>query len=296
MKITPKTRGAGAARSAGKIGEPGTRLGRRLLEKGTLSEADVNRIVVTQSERGMLFGEAAVSLGLLTRDDLQRALCEQYSFPYLEVDGSTFDRSLISAHKPFSLHAEYFRTLRSELLIRWFDDQHKTIAITVPRDEQTASVVAANLAISFAQLGEKTLLIDANFRASWQQELFGLGNSAGLSTLLTGRSTLEDALTIVRPFDNLAVMTAGPTPPNPLELLSRVAFSYLMETAPASFDIVVVDAPPMLEFADAQRIVALARGCVLATVRHHTSLADIELCKLKIGPTGAKIVGTIITD
>lgn len=295
MKNHRRNEESSGARSVGKAEEPRTRLGTRLLEKGALSEDDVRRIVDNQRELGMLFGEAAVSLGLLTQDDLQRALCEHYAYPYVEVGGSALDSLLVTAHKPFSTQAEAFRTLRSELLLRWFNDRQKVIAITVPRGEQTSSVVAANLAISFAQLGEKTLLIDANFRDSRQQELFGITDSPGLSSLLTGRSALADTLTTVKPFENLAVMTAGPAPPNPQELLGRVAFSYLIETAPAGFDIVVIDTPPILEFADAQRVASLARGCVLVTRRHHTAIADIELCKNQITPSGAKIVGTILT-
>jgi len=285
-----------AARNIGNVEKSETYLGRQLLEKGTLSEEDVRRIIANQRENGLLFGEAAVSLGLLTREGLQQALSEQYSYPYVEVGGSVLDPLLISAHKPFSPQAESFRTLRSELLLRWFDDGHRIIAITVPRQGQSASVVAANLAICFAQLGEKTLLIDANLRASRQQELFGIAKGPGLSTVLSGRSALQDTLATIKPFENLALMTAGPTPPNPQELLGRLSFSYLIETAQAGFDIVVIDTPPILEFADAQRITALAGGCVLTTCRHQTSLADIELCKRQISPTGAKIVGTIIAD
>ena len=296
MKHKPRSREEIGAIDSGNAEGAGSRLGGRLVEKGTLTEEDVRRIVQSQREKGLLFGEAAVSLGLLTRDDLQRALSEQYSYPYLEVGGSALDRLLVAAHRPFSRQAESFRTLRTELLMRWFDDRHKIIAVSMPRHGQAASVVAANLAICFAQLGERTLLIDGNFRTPRQRDLFGLPVTPGLSGVLTGRSALSDAITTIKPFDNLAVIPAGPIPPNPQELLGQVSFSYLLETAPAGFNIVVVEMPPILEFADAQRIASLAGGCVIATRRHQTSLADIELCKLQINPTGAKIVGTVIIE
>jgi receptor protein-tyrosine kinase len=272
-----------------------TRLGTQLLERRTLSAEDVGRIMANQRETGQLFGEAAVSLGLLTREGLRRALAEQYAYPYVEV-GSALNPSLVSAYDPFSAQAESFRTLRSELLLRWFDHKHRTIAITLPRASPGASVVAANLAICFAQLGGKTLLIDANFRAAKQHELFGLTGALGLSTVLAGRSALPDALATIKPFADLMLLTAGPAPPNPQELLSRDAFSHLLQTASADFDVIVIDTPPLLQFADAQLIAAHAGGCVLTTRRHRTSLADIERCKLQLGATGAAIVGTIIVD
>jgi chain length determinant protein tyrosine kinase EpsG len=283
------TAGARAAPAA-------TRLGTQLLERRTLSAEDVARIMASQRETGQLFGETAVALGLLTREGLRRALAEQFAYPYVEVAGSALNPSLVSAHKPFSAQAESFRTLRSELLLRWFDQQHRTIAITLPRASHGASVVAANLAICLAQMGGKTLLIDANFRAAQQHKLFGLAGVLGLSTVLAGRSALADAMVTIQPFEDLTLLTAGPAPPNPQELLSRDAFSHLLRTASAQFEVIVIDTPPLLEFADAQLIAAHAGGCVLTTRRHQTSLADIELCKFQLGATGAEIVGTIIID
>jgi len=270
------------------------RIGQRLVEMGKIAEHDIPRIVIKQRERGLRFGEAAVGLGLLTSDELRRALSAQYAYPYVEVGGSLISPELVTAHRPFDAQSEVFRALRSQLSLRWFKDRHKTITVAAPRSGGGASTIAANLAVSFAQLGQRTLLIDANFRTPRQHVLFGLQAGGGLSSVLTGRCAPHESLNVVAPFEHLAVMCSGPAPPNPQELLSRAGFAYLLETAPTTHDVIIVDAPPLLEYSDAQIIVAITGACLLVTRRHSTRIADIESAQRYISPTGASVIGTVI--
>lgn len=269
-------------------------LGKRLVDSGTLAAKDVGRIVVVQREQGLLFGEAALSLGLVTKSELQRALAEQYSYPYAEPGASNLSPLLFAAYQAVGNRSESIRALRSQLLVRWLNDQRKVIVVTSPRRHQGASTVAGNLAVSFAQLGERTLLVDANLRTPRQHELFGLDNAVGLSSVLSGRTLPNAAFMNIASFKNLFVMCSGPPPVNPLELLGRVAFSYLVETAPAAFDIVVIDTPPILEYSDAQLVVAIAQGCILSLQQNRTTLADVESSKAEIAPTGATLIGTVL--
>ncbi len=269
-------------------------LGKRLVDSGTLSAKEVGRIVVAQREQGLLFGEAALSLGLVTESELQRALAEQYAYPYAERGVSRLSSQLFAAYEAAGDRSESIRALRSQLLLRWFNDQRKVIVVTSPRRGQGASTIAGNLAVSFAQLGERTLLIDANLRTPKQHELFGLDNSVGLSSVLSGRALPNAAFMNIASFKNLFVMCSGPPPVNPQELLGRVAFSYLVETAPAAFDVVVIDTPPILEYSDAQLVVAIAQGCILSLKQNRTTLADVESSKTEIEPTGATLIGTVL--
>jgi capsular exopolysaccharide synthesis family protein len=155
--------------------------------------------------------------------------------------------------------------------------------------------LAANLAIVFAQLGQRTLLMDANFRTPVQHELFGVHASAGLSAVLTDRCTLGEAILPIEPFENLAVICTGAMPPNPQELLSRARFREVIDTLPEFFDVIIVDTPSVLEYADAQITVAAAGGCLLATRRNRTRLADVERAKAKLVPTRAVLLGAAIT-
>jgi protein-tyrosine kinase len=271
-------------------------IGELLVSTGKISELDVARVIALQKQKKLRFCEAAQEMGLLRPEDVEHALAQQFDYRYVEKRGSAFSPLLVVACDPFGPKAEAIRGLRSQLSLRWFDDRRKTLAVAAPRAGGGSSVVAANLAIAFAQLGERVLLVDANLRRPAQHSLFGIGPVEGLSGLLAGRNTFRDVLRVVEPFGSLAVLCAGANPPNPHELLSAVSFSYLIETAPAAFDIVIVDAPPLLEYSDGQLIAARAGGCLLVARRHQTSLADMEDAKQQLEPTSAAIVGAVLND
>jgi protein-tyrosine kinase len=271
-----------------------TQLGELLHDDGTLTEQDIQVIFSAQLERGERFGEAASRLGLVSEQDVRRALSRQAEFPLVVSGESALSRELITAYQPYSKRGEELRTLRSELVLRWFGRGHSVLAVIEARLGHGCNVLAANLAVTFAQLGERTLLIDANLRAPVQHALFGLTAKYGLVDFIKGREGLDKVLTEVPGFSCLSVMCAGALPPNPQELLGRVSFDYLMETAPAKYDVVIVVAPPILECADAQLIAARAGGAVLATKRHRTRLADALRVKSQLEPSGAVLLGAVI--
>ncbi len=271
-------------------------LGEQLRELGKLTELDIGRVVVRQRETNLKFGEAAQSMGLVSREDVAYALARQFEYPCARPADSGLSPLLITAVEPFGAAAEIFRVLRGHLMLTWFSERRRALTIASTRRSEGASVIAANLAVAFAQLGERTLLIDANLRRPAQHELFGLNTSDGLSSLLMGRLQFKQALCAVEPFHSLAVLCAGISPPNPHELLSSVSFSWLMETATAAFDVIIVDAPPLLEYPDAQVVAARTGGCLLTTRRHATSLRDVEEAKRIIEPTSAAIVGSVINE
>jgi protein-tyrosine kinase len=271
-------------------------IGELLVSTGKLNELDIARVIAVQKQQQLRFGEMAQKMGLLRREDVEHALAQQFDYPYVRERGSALSPLLISACEPFGVRAEAIRVLRGQLALRWFDDRRKTLVVAAARAGSGSSVIAANLAIAFAQSGERTLLIDANLRRPAQHRLFSVGAVEGLSGLLAGRGNFKDLLQVVEPFGSLALLCAGASPPNPHELLSTVRFSYLIETAPAAFDIVIVDAPPLLECPDGQVVAARAGGCLLVARRHRTSLADVEEAKRQLEPTGAAVVGAVLND
>jgi protein-tyrosine kinase len=274
---------------------PEALLGALLVADGVLSELDIDRVLVAQQETGLRFGEAARSLGLVEEHHVRTALAVQFNYPHT-IDGTSFDARLFAACDPFGPQTEALRVLRSELTLRWFNERHKTLAVVSARAGVGCSSIAANLAVAFAQVGERTLLIDANLRSPRQAELFGVGGSAGLTGVLGGRVSIKEAISRVMGFDRLSVLAAGPAVPNPQELLSRVPFSYAMETLPSGFDIVIVDTPPVLDCADAQIIAAHAGGCLLVARRHVTRLNDISRCKRRLEPSNAAVLGLVINE
>src|SRR5688572_5401270 len=157
-------------------------IGAILLDSGRLSVDDAERILRLQREENLRFGDAAIKLGLLTEADIQFALSRQFDYPYLLRGSSSVSESVIAAYEPFSTQVEALRTLRSQLMLRWFDssEEHKALAVVSPAPKEGRSFIAANLAVVFSQLGERTLLVDADMRHPTQHLLFGLENKTGL--------------------------------------------------------------------------------------------------------------------
>jgi len=203
---------------------------------------------------------------------------------------------LVGMHQPQGRQTEALRELRSQLILRWFKDGRSTLAVAGARKGDGCSVIAANLAIVLAQLGERTLLIDANFRNPCQHELFALRPEAGLADLLRGRDVYDEALTAVPSLEHLRVLCSGAVPANPQELLSRASFIYVLKTMAEKYRAIVIDTPPALRFADAQIVAARAQGCLLITRRHRTRLADVEEVKGRLEPTGAQLLGAVINE
>jgi protein-tyrosine kinase len=203
---------------------------------------------------------------------------------------------LIGMQQPQSRQTEAFRELRSQLILRWFKDGRTALAVTGGRSGDGCSSVAANLAIVLAQLGERTLLIDANFRNPRQHELFALKPEAGLADLLRGRDVYDEALTAVPSLEHLRVLCAGAVPANPQELLSRASFIYVLKTMSEKYRSIVIDTPPALAYADAQIVSARAQGCLLVTRRHRSRLADVAEVKNRLEPTGAHLLGAVINE
>ena len=273
-------------------------LGEQLVDAGKLTASQVSAILEAQRLRKLRFGETAVALGILSAEEIRLALARQYNYPCVtsHAEGHHHSPELFAIARPHGRQSEALRTLRSQLLMRWFTERRKSIAVSAARPGEGCATLTANLAVSFAQLGERVLLIDANLRDPQQHRLFGLNNGAGLSGLLSERCDVETALAAVPGFDNLNVMVAGALPPNPQELLNRVAFSYLVETAPRLFDVILIDTPAMLEFADAQLIGALTGGYVLATRRHQTRFDDVEAIQRQLQGSRIEIVGAVVLD
>lgn len=285
---------AGAAGSAPPGTPIGVPIGELLQRTGVLSEQDVRRVMRMQQERHLPFGEAALQLGLLSEQDIDRALSKQFDYPYVTPDQSNLDASLYAAYQPFDAPAESLRNLRSQLMLRWFTEPHRALVLVGTRAGAGCSTLAANLAISFAQLGERTLLIDANLRTPRQHRLFGLEMEHGLSGLLGGRHSIHNAAMSVSAFPQLSVLCAGHGVPNPQELLGRHTFAYFMETWPARFDVVIIDTPPALDYADAQLVTARAGAALLVTRRDQTRLTDIAKLKEQLQLSGAALLGAVV--
>ena len=271
------------------------KIGRLLIQQGKISTDDVDKILTAQEKYGLQFGDAAVKLGLITEVDVRQVLALQFNYPYLQTDQGYYSGELVAAYQPFSQQVEALRALRSQLMMRWFNESNKALAIITANPGEGGSFLAANLAVMFSQLGERTLLVDANMRDPRQQAIFNIKENRGLSDIIAGRAGLE-VVNQIEFFDELSIVTAGTIPPNPQELLNRASFTYFINQAASQYDIVIVDTPPAVESADAQAIVARCGGALLVSRLNNTRLADITEVRNQIAVTGARVVGAVIND
>jgi chain length determinant protein tyrosine kinase EpsG len=268
-------------------------IGLMLLESGKISAQDVERVLKLQKEQNLRFGEAAVKLGLVQEADIQQALARQFDYPYLSPGEGGFSQELVAAYQPFSPQVESLRALRSQLMLRWFDDERRTLALTGAHPGDGTSHLAANLGIVFSQLGERTLLIDANLRSPRLHTYFNLDNRAGLSDILAERATLA-ALTRIPQFVDLSVLTAGTQPPNPAELLARNNLGELIALLTRHYDVILIDTPPAAQSADFQVVSAKAGGALITVRKNRTRLNEVAAIKDMLAAAGAQVVGAVI--
>lgn len=285
----------GAPRPAGLATGHGRHIGAILMDEGKLTASEAEQVLQRQRELGWRFGEAAIELNLITDADLRQALAKQYEFPYLVSGPEGVSRELIAAWDPFHPVVEELRAVRTQLLIRWYNPEagRRVLAIASPNAREGRSFVAANLAVVFSQLGQRTLLIDADFRAPRQQAIFNVPDRFGLSSALCGRADLSAAAP-VSGLTGLSVMPAGPIPPNPLELLSRGSFAALLGRAQQEYDVVLIDTPPVIEYADAQSIAYRAGDALLLSRKDSTRMDQTERAVREISDASARIVGTLM--
>lgn len=206
-----------------------------------------------------------------------------------------FGSELIAISQPYAPQVEAFRVLRGQLMMRWFGDEHRSLAIVSAKAEEGCSYLAANLAVIFAQLGQRTLLVDANLRDPRQHLIFKLKANSGLADILAGRADLGSANQL-ESIENLSLLSAGAITSNPLELLSRASFMSFMKQAVAQYDVVLVDTTPVTVTADAQVTVARCGSALLVSRLNHTKFSDLTEMRDQIAITGAQIVGSVIND
>jgi tyrosine-protein kinase Etk/Wzc len=171
------------------------------------------------------------------------------------------DRSMLHSSSMSSI-AEAFRMVRSNIKFMAVDKSLQTIMVTSAGKGEGKSTTAANLAMALAQDGRKVVIVDGDLRRPSVHKQFGVPNSQGLTNAIVGGIPLSELIVDVG-LENLSVLTAGPIPPNPAELLDSARFTHVVEELKEMFDIVVFDAPPVLGVADASVLAGRADGVVL---------------------------------
>jgi protein-tyrosine kinase len=273
-------------------------IGTILIQAGRLSLEDAGRILQLQREQDLRFGEAAMKLELLTKADIEFALASQFECPYLVRGESDVSEQVFAAYEPLSRQAQALGHLRTELMLRWFDGSpgHNALAILSAERGEGRSFLAANLAVAFAQLGQKTLLIDADLRNPIQHLLFNLGNRSGLSAMLSGRGQPGAAIWQIAGLSGLSVLPAGAAPPNPAELLARPVFAQLLGEWAREFDVVLLDSAPAAEYADAKNVAMRCGAALLVARKNATRVWQMRSVSEALTDARTIILGAVLND
>jgi protein-tyrosine kinase len=275
---------------------PVRRIGSIISDACDLDEAELERILAYQKKSGMRFGEAAVALRLADRNDVIEALSRQFQYT-TGFAGRDVSSELAAAVDPFGEQAEAFRELRSRLLLEVLDEHSRSaLAVVSPDIGDGKSYLAANLAVAFSQLSERTLLIDADIRTPRLHRLLGVEPVAGLSNVLAGQADASGLVYPVHGLANLYLFPAGAVPPNPLELLQRPAFGSLMRDMLQSFEHVIVDTPAAIRGADSRVIAARCGAALVVARRNRSSMAPLEALLALLGRGSARLAGVVMNE
>jgi len=272
-------------------------IGAILSEKVHLSPEQVDQILTYAREKGVRFGAAAVALKLVTQDHVVQALAEQFGYPYATEDRRKLMPELVGLNQPFSLQSEAIREIRRQVMMRVFVEgqQRCALAVVSPASGDGKTFFSANLAVAFAQIGGRTLIIDADLRGPRQHEVFNVENNTGLSSVLAGHVDSQ----VIQPVPgtpSLFVMPVGITPPNPLELIERPAFAILMRELISKFDHVIVDTPAAIYGADALAIAARCGAVLVVARKNESRVGALQQLVASLSASTARMAGVIMNE
>lgn len=211
-------------------------------------------------------------------------------------DGRSEDLSerLAALRDTTSVAAEAYRTLRTNLLYAFVDEPPKVIAVTSPGAREGKTTTCANLAVALAQLDRNTLVVDCDFRRPKIQEIFGLRNLWGVTNVLVEDRFLSSTWHDILP--SLKVLTAGPIPPNPAELLSSKRFAEFLTRMREQFDYVLLDAPPVGPVTDPVVLSTQTDGVLLVLDAQNTRKNSVRQSVRSLQAVGGNVLGTVMNN
>ncbi len=209
------------------------------------------------------------------------------------IDKTITKQPLLTDLKGFSPRGEAFRMLRTNLQFLDLDNPPKSLVVTSATAGEGKTSTSTNLAVALAQAGRRVLLIDGDLRRPQVAGLFGLESTVGLTTVLVGRTKLEDSIQEHAP-SGVHFLAGGPTPPNPTEILQAKATKDLLIRMRETYDAVIIDAPPLLPVADAAILATITDGAILVAAHGRTHRDQLEIAADRIESVGARLFGTVV--
>lgn len=201
--------------------------------------------------------------------------------------------SLVSVTDPSSVVAEQFRTIRTNIQFSAVDKKIQSLVVTSAEPSEGKSTVSSNLAVVWAKQNEKVLLIDADLRRPTAHRAFNLLNAAGLSSYLSNNAVYEEIIQETE-VPNLSVISSGPVPPNPAELLNSRHINTLIERLEDEYDIIIFDVPPINTVTDAQLLANKADGVILVVPQGIAEKGSVTHAVEQLNKVHAKVLGTVM--
>jgi capsular exopolysaccharide synthesis family protein len=214
--------------------------------------------------------------------------CQSRTIPMDDLD-------TIMVKHPRSAMAESIRQLRTSLMLSVSGGPPEVIVVSSPHPREGKSTVTMNLAIALAQDGRRVVILDCDLRRPRLHQVFHLESAPGLTSFLAGGGELE---TIIKAtgVDNLFLIPAGPTPPNPAELLNSQAYKNLLQELRGKFNNIIIDTPPTLGFADARVVAQQADGVLLVAKHQSTSREAGKLARHYMSQVNARMLGMVLNQ
>lgn len=215
------------------------KIGEILVRSHGLKPALVPQVLRHAEARGKTFGETAVRLKLVSRPAVQQALAVQFRSSYIPPKSkSRLSRELVTLFHPESSQASKIRALRTRITLK---SEHLAFTVNSAVAGEGRSYLAANLAVAYAQLGKRTLLVDTDFNSPRQQRIFGLGRTRGLSEILAQRFDGGSHIFRMKALQSLSVLPAGAIPPNAEELMTQASTQKLLEVFAKRYEVLIFD-------------------------------------------------------
>ncbi|WP_343064798.1 CpsD/CapB family tyrosine-protein kinase [Listeria rustica] len=211
-------------------------------------------------------------------------------------DKSSGKDKLVTKYESQSAYAESFRYIRANIDFAGIDQDYKAIMITSPDPDSGKSLISSNLAVTYAALGKKTLLIDLDLRKPTAHKIFPeCYSSYGLTGFLQGVVGKEEAI-VASEVPHLSVLPVGITPADPAALLNSAKMQKLYEELYTEYDRIIIDTPPVMAVADAQTIAAWVDGTILIIRNNYTKQENAKKALQKLEVAGTKVIGTIFNN
>lgn len=194
---------------------------------------------------------------------------------------------------PRSITAESYRTLRTNIQFYNVGESMQRLLVTSAGPSEGKSTTAANLAITFAQTGQRVVIVDADLRRPFLHRLFQVSNLVGLTNVMLGSASLEEAL-LPTTMPSLSILPTGPIPPNPAEMLGAPRMGEILDQLHEHADVVIIDTPPVLAVTDASVLASVVDGVILVTAAGMVSRELAQRAKTQLEAVKARVLGVVL--